>query len=47
MNSENNNAKIRGLVVDDSAFMRTALSRMVTFDPEGRARTCVFLILEP
>jgi hypothetical protein len=47
VNSENNNAKIRVLVVDDSAFMRTALSRMVMFDPEGtRTKTSLFLILE-
>jgi two-component system chemotaxis response regulator CheB len=34
VNSEDNNAKTRVLIVDDSAFMRTALSRMVMFDPD-------------
>ncbi len=34
MNSENDKSKIRVLIVDDSAFMRTALSRMVSNDPD-------------
>ncbi len=34
MNNENNNSLIRVLVVDDSAFMRTAISRMVAYDPD-------------
>lgn len=33
MNKEDNNSKIKVLVVDDSAFMRTALSRMIASDP--------------
>jgi len=32
MNSDNDKSKIRVLIVDDSAFMRTALSRMVSSD---------------
>ena len=32
MNSENKPAQIRVLIVDDSAFMRTALSRMISVD---------------
>lgn len=32
MNNESNKAQIRVLIVDDSAFMRTALSRMVASD---------------
>jgi two-component system chemotaxis response regulator CheB len=31
---EDNNAKVRVLIVDDSAFMRTALSRMIAYDPD-------------
>jgi hypothetical protein len=46
VNSENNNAKIRVLVVDVSTFMRTVLARRVMFDPEGRTKTFLFLILE-
>ncbi len=34
MNNEPKNSQIRVLIVDDSAFMRTALSRMVASDPE-------------
>ena len=34
MNSENAKSKIKVLIVDDSAFMRTALSRMVANDPD-------------
>ncbi len=34
MNSERKNPQIRVLIVDDSAFMRTALSRMVASDPD-------------
>ena len=33
MNNELNNSPIRVLIVDDSAFMRMALSRMVAYDP--------------
>src|SRR5262245_42319700 len=37
MNEDTNNAKlIRVLVVDDSAFMRAAISRMIESDPEFR-----------
>ena len=36
MNSETDKPKIQVLIVDDSAFMRTALSRMVAFDPDLR-----------
>lgn len=36
MNNEGNKPQIRVLVVDDSAFMRTALSRMIGVDPEMR-----------
>ena len=34
MNNEPKNSQIRVLVVDDSAFMRTALSRMIALDPD-------------
>jgi len=34
VNNENDNSRIRVLIVDDSAFMRTALSRMVANDPD-------------
>jgi two-component system chemotaxis response regulator CheB len=33
MNTESNGSRIKVLIVDDSAFMRTALSRMVAHDP--------------
>ena len=33
VNNEDNKSKIKVLVVDDSAFMRTALSRMIASDP--------------
>jgi two-component system, chemotaxis family, protein-glutamate methylesterase/glutaminase len=34
VNTQNEKAQIRVLIVDDSAFMRTALSRMVASDPD-------------
>ena len=34
MNNEAAKSPVRVLIVDDSAFMRTALSRMVAHDPE-------------
>ena len=34
MNKDDHKSKIAVLVVDDSAFMRTALSRMIASDPE-------------
>ncbi|MFZ0418998.1 MAG: response regulator, partial [Candidatus Sulfotelmatobacter sp.] len=34
MNHQHTNSPIRVLIVDDSAFMRTALSRMVAADPD-------------
>jgi chemotaxis response regulator CheB len=34
MNSEPNDSKIKVLIVDDSAFMRMALSRIITHDPD-------------
>jgi len=34
MNNEPDKSRIRVLIVDDSAFMRTALSRMVAYDPD-------------
>lgn len=34
MNDERNNLRIRVLIVDDSAFMRMALSRMIASDPD-------------
>jgi two-component system chemotaxis response regulator CheB len=34
MTNESKNSKIRVLVVDDSAFMRTALSKMIALDPD-------------
>jgi len=34
MNKEDDKSKIKVLVVDDSAFMRTALSRMIASDPD-------------
>jgi two-component system chemotaxis response regulator CheB len=36
MNNEPKTSQIRVLVVDDSAFMRTALSRMIALDPDLR-----------
>ena len=33
MNHQNTNSAIRVLIVDDSAFMRTAISRMIASDP--------------
>lgn len=36
MNNEDNNSQVRVLIVDDSAFMRTTLSRMVGLDPDLR-----------
>jgi len=36
VNNESTNSPVRVLIVDDSAFMRTALSRMVAHDPDLR-----------
>ena len=33
MNKQPSKSQIRVLIVDDSAFMRTALSRMIASDP--------------